>query len=141
MNPIERAIEAAGFTSFARVLQASPYGALLESGGPYTIFAPIDEAFSKFPHATIEDMIADGGNLLRSVAAYHFAAGKVMAKRFAGTRIRAVTYGGQPLVIDGRNGLRVNTAKLVKPDLIVGACVVHGVDSVLWPREPAVAVR
>jgi uncharacterized surface protein with fasciclin (FAS1) repeats len=139
MNPIERAIDEAGYRSFARLLQASPFGALLESGGPYTIFAPSDEAFEKFPHASIDDLIADGGDLLRAVAGYHFAAGKVMSKRFSGKRIRAVTYGGQPLVIDGRNGLRVNTAKLVAPDIAAGACVVHGIDSVLWPREPAVA--
>ncbi len=139
MNAIPDAIEAAGLTACARMLRASPFGELLESGGPYTIFAPTDVAFEKFPGASIERLVEDDPALLRAVAGYHFAAGKVMSKRFAGTRIRAVTYGGQSLVIDGRGGLRVNAATVVQPDLVVGACVVHGIDGVLWPREPAAA--
>ncbi|HVY86059.1 MAG TPA: fasciclin domain-containing protein [Caulobacterales bacterium] len=139
MNAIHEALSGAGFNAFTRMLKASPFGAQLENGGPFTIFAPTDEAFDKFPVASLDRLIDGKPDLLTAVAGYHFAVGKVLSKRFAGARIRAVTYGGQSLIIDGKSGLRVNTANLVRPDIIAGACVIHGIDSVLWPREPAVA--
>jgi uncharacterized surface protein with fasciclin (FAS1) repeats len=63
-----------------------------------------------------------------------------MATRFAGKRIRAVMYSGGDCIIDGKDGLKVNGANLVTPDIISGACVIHGIDGVLWPREPAAAL-
>jgi uncharacterized surface protein with fasciclin (FAS1) repeats len=77
--------------------------------------------------------------LLHAVAGYHFAAGKVLSSRFIGKRIRAVTYGGDSVLIDGKNGLRVGAANLVRPDILAGSSVIHGIDGVLWPREPAAA--
>lgn len=136
MNELETAIEAAGFAVFAQAIAESDYGQVLASGGPYTIFAPTDAAFDKFSQGSLEHM-RDDLKLLRSVVGYHFAAGKVLSQRFADKRIRAATYSGESLVIDGRNGLYVNKAKLVQPDIIIGACVLHGIDGVLWPREPA----
>jgi uncharacterized surface protein with fasciclin (FAS1) repeats len=141
MIMITNAIEAAGFGAFARMLRASSFGDLLQSGGPYTIFAPIDAAFSKLPLGAFRTLMEADENQLRSVAGYHFAAGKVVSARFVGKRIRAVTYGGQSLIIDGRDGLRVNTASIAQPDVLVGACVVHGIDDVLRPREPEVLAR
>ncbi|MET0181248.1 MAG: fasciclin domain-containing protein [Caulobacterales bacterium] len=141
MSTIASAIESAGFGAFARMLRASRFADLLESGGPYTIFAPTDAAFAKFPKGAFRTLMEADEVLLHSVASYHFAAGKVMSARFSGKRIRAVTYGGQSLIIDGRNGLRVNMTAMVAPDLYNGACVVHGIDGVLWPRQPEVVAR
>lgn len=135
------AIESAGFSVFARMLRMSRFGELLQSGGPYTIFAPTDAAFLKFPPGAFKTLMEADEKLLRSVAGYHFAAGKVVSAQFVGKRIRAVTYGGQSLIIDGRRGLRVNTALMAQPDVLVGACVVHGIDGVLWPREPEAIAR
>lgn len=138
MSSVEDDIEAAGFSAFAEALRASPYGQTLDGGGPFTIFAPSDEAFAKFSQTAL-DRLHDDEALLRAVIGYHFAAGKVMAGRFAGKRIRAVMYAGGDCIIDGKNGLKVNGANLTRPDVVAGACVVHGVDAVLWPREPALA--
>lgn len=139
MSSIEDAIETAGFAAFADSLRASPYGETLDSGGPFTIFAPDDAAFARFSPEAL-DRLHDDEALLRAVVGYHFAAGKVMAARFAGKRIRAVMYAGGDVVIDGKTtGLRVNGVKLTKPDITAGACVIHGIDAVLWPREPAAA--
>jgi uncharacterized surface protein with fasciclin (FAS1) repeats len=138
MNEIERAIEAAGYKVFAEAVAESDYGQVLASGKPYTIFAPTDAAFAKFPDSSLEHL-RDDMKLLRSVVGYHFAAGKVLAQRFAGKRIRAKTYAGESLVIEDLGGLHVNKARLVQADLIIGACVLHGIDGVLWPLEPAQA--
>ena len=138
MSSVEDNIEAAGFSVFAEALRASPYGETLDGGGPFTIFAPDDAAFAKFSQAALE-RLHDDDALLRAVIGYHFAAGRVMAGRFAGKRIRAVMYAGGDCIVDGKNGLKVNAANLTRPDIIAGACVVHGVDAVLWPRAPAPA--
>jgi uncharacterized surface protein with fasciclin (FAS1) repeats len=85
----------------------------------------------------LNHLINGDAALLRAVVGYHFAAGRVLSKRFTGKRIRAVTYGGQALLIEDKNGLRINKAALTNPDIISGASVIHGIDGVLWPREAA----
>lgn len=136
MSMIEDAAQEAGLGVFAEALRASPYGDVLDGGGPYTVFAPTDAAFTRVP---LEQLLHGNEVLMRSVIGYHFAVGKVMARRFKGARIRATMYAGGHVIIDGRSGLRVNSANLVQPDIVVGACVLHGIDEVLWPREPAMA--
>jgi uncharacterized surface protein with fasciclin (FAS1) repeats len=71
------------------------------------------------------------------VLGYHFAAGKVSTALLSGKRIRAVMQAGGDVIIDGRTGLRVNAARLVKPDLNSRNGVVHGIDALLWPRQAA----
>lgn len=140
MNNVETAIEAAGFRAFARALSECFYGDVIESGGPYTIFAPTDGAFAKVSKSSLA-LLEEDAKLLRAVVGYHFAAGKVVAKQFAGRRIRASTYTGETLLITDDGGLHVNKANLVQPDIMIGACVLHGIDGVLWPREHAAATR
>ncbi len=137
MSLIEDAVEAAGFAAFADALRASPYGEVLDSGAPYTIFAPTDAAFEKFSPEARDRLLRENEGLLRAVLGYHFAAGKVTSARFNGKRIRAVMYAGGDVVIDGKHGLRVNGANLVTPDVAVGNSVLHGIDGVLWPQEPS----
>ncbi|MGD9816427.1 MAG: fasciclin domain-containing protein [Hyphomonadaceae bacterium] len=135
---IEHDLDAAGFGTFAGLLRKSRYLEALDGGGPFTVFAPSEAAFAKFPHGVMAALQSgDDDVLLRSMVAHHFAAGKVMARRFTGKRIRAAMYGGHSLIIDGRNGLRVDTANLVQPDIVSGESVVHGIDAVLWPPETA----
>jgi uncharacterized surface protein with fasciclin (FAS1) repeats len=140
MSSIEDAIEAAGFGAFAEALRESPYGEVIDSGGDYTVFAPTNAAFEKFPAASLEHLLHGDEALLRNVLGYHFASGRVRSASFRGKRIRASMYAGGHLIIDGRNGLRVDRANLTQPDVIAGACVVHGIDAVLWPQTHAMAV-
>jgi uncharacterized surface protein with fasciclin (FAS1) repeats len=136
MSSIEEALESAGFAQFADALRASPYGEVLDRGGAYTIFAPTEQAFEKFSMESMDRLLHGDEALMLAVMGYHFASGKVMSASFKGKRIRAVMYAGGDLIIDGKSGLRVNGANLIKPDLAVGSCVIHGIDGVLWPREP-----
>lgn len=139
MAQVDDAIEDAGLHAFARLLRAGSFSELLKGATPFTIFAPTDDAFTRFPH-DVDRVIANDA-MLRALVGYHFAPGKVMAKRFAGARIRAVTFGGQSLIIDGRSGVRINAANLVTPDIVVGASVIHAIDEVLRPLEPVAAKR
>lgn len=139
MSSVEDALETAGYGAFANALRQSPYGEVLESGGPYTIFAPSDAAFEKFPSEALGRLLHGDEALLRAVLGYHFASGKVMSRQFKGRRIRARMYAGGDLIIDGAGALKVGNAGLVQADLVIGACVVHGIDGVLWPRAPVQA--
>lgn len=126
-----------GFHIFATALRTSHHFAKLEGDGPFTMFAPTDAAFQKFSAAALDRLLNQDRHVLQAVLGYHFAAGKVTSARLAGKRIRAVMHSGGDVIIDGRTGLRVNSAQLVKPDLMARNGVVHGVDGVLWPREAA----
>lgn len=121
--------------TFARALRAGPHSAVLNAGGPFTVFAPTDAAFAKFPKESLDRLLHGDGALMRTVIGYHFAAGKVRSAQFKGKRIRAVMYAGGDVIIDGRTGLRVNRAHLTVPDIRAGDCVlIHGIDGVLWPE-------
>jgi len=130
----------AGFYTFASALRSSDHFKTLEGAGPFTVFAPSDAAFKQFSPAALDRLLKEDRDLLNVVLGYHFAAGRVATARFAGKRIRAVMHAGGDVIIDGRSGLRVNTARLVKPDLAAGNGVIHGIDAVLWPRAPAAAI-
>ena len=127
----------AGFHIFANALRGSAHFESLEGEGPFTMFAPSDEAFRKFAPAALDKLLHDDVNLLAAVLGYHFAKGKVAMNRFVGKRIRAVMSAGGDVRIDGRLGLRVNAARMVKPDLDARNGVVHGIDGVLWPSQLA----
>jgi uncharacterized surface protein with fasciclin (FAS1) repeats len=126
-----------GFHIFANALRASDHAAKLEGAGPFTMFAPTDAAFQTFSPAALDALLNGDRDHLNLVLGYHFAAGKVMTAKLAGKRIRAVMHAGGDVIIDGRTDLRVNAAKLVKPDLEARNGVVHGISSVLSPREVA----
>lgn len=130
----------AGFYTFAAALRESDYIAALEGPGPFTVFAPSDEAFKKFSIAALDNLLRHDRERLHIVLGYHFAAGKVGSARLAGKHIRAVMRAGGDVMIDGRTGLKVNTARLFKPDLEASNGVVHGIDTVLWPREIAASI-
>lgn len=133
MNAIE-VLRAAGFNAFAEALVASSYRDVIGGGG-FTIFAPSDGAFAKFPGDGVDRMLNGDEALLKAVLGYHFAKGRVRSEQFLGKRIRAVMYAAGDVIVDGRNGLRVNGANLVEPDIDAGASIVHGIDGVLWPRS------
>jgi len=125
----------AGFHIFASALRSSEHSDKLEDAGPFTMFAPTDAAFKRFTPAALDKFLHKDRKLLNVVLGYHFAAGKVSTALLSGKRIRAVMQAGGDVIIDGRTGLRVNAARLIKPDLECRNGVVHGIDALLWPRQ------
>lgn len=133
--PIVAAIDQAGYHTFASALRSTDLMRVLEKAGPFTVFAPNDAAFDKFSRGARDRLLESDKHLLRSVLAYHFAAGKVAAARFSGKYLNAVTHQGDALVIDGRGKqMLVNKAALVDPDLRAANGIIHGIDGVLWPK-------
>lgn len=138
------AAEATGrYGSFLRALEAAGMLETLRAPGPFTVFAPNDDAFEKLPSSTRAGLLSGADKSeAETVLGYHIAQGSVSAQRFAGKRIRAVTMSGGTLLIDGAAApFTINGARCTEPDLRASNGVLHGIDSVLWPREPGVSAR
>lgn len=109
---------------------------LLQGAGPFTVFAPTDKAFAKFPRSTLARLMKPAHReLLVKVVGYHLALGAVRSRALAGKRFRAKTHAGSDLRIDGvGDAILVNSAPIVLPDLVASNGVLHGIDHVLWPK-------
>lgn len=129
----------AGFHVFATALRASTYASQLEALGPFTVFAPSDAAFGALSKAALDQLLHEDNERLQIVLGYHIAAGRMTTQLLTDKRIRGAMQAGGDVIIDGRSGMKVNTARLVKPDLMARNGVVHGIDALLWPREKAAA--
>jgi uncharacterized surface protein with fasciclin (FAS1) repeats len=130
----------AGFHIFATALRASDYFDNLEGAGPFTVFAPTDAAFKTLAPAVLDTLLHNDRERLHLLLGYHLAAGRVASSRFVGKRIRAVMHAGGDVIVDGRSGLKVNAARVCKPDLNARNGVVHGIDGLLNPRSVAAVV-
>jgi uncharacterized surface protein with fasciclin (FAS1) repeats len=124
------------FTAFLAAVAAAGMIDILRSAGPYTLFAPTDRAFAKFPASTLSKLMRPANRpLLSSVLGSHLAFGAAPSRMLAGKRYRARTLEGRDLRIDGRDEvLTVNGAPLSKPDIIASNGVLHGIEHVLWPK-------
>src|SRR5262245_12530571 len=94
MSNIHAVARAGGFEEFVSALRIANLIETIESAGPFTVFAPSDEVFETDDRGAIRKLLNGGRTRLRAVLKNHIAAGKVVARQFAGKRIRAVTLGG-----------------------------------------------
>jgi uncharacterized surface protein with fasciclin (FAS1) repeats len=106
----------------------------LKGKGPFTVFAPTDEAFAKLPAGTVESLLANPDKL-RQVLTYHVVAGKVTAADVVKLS-RAKTVQGQEAVIKVSGGrVKIDNANVVKTDIMTSNGVIHVIDSVILPRN------
>lgn len=131
-NIVETAIEAGSFKTLVTAVQAAGLVDTLSGTGPFTVFAPTDEAFAKIPKETLDAVLADKAKLA-AILTYHVVAGKVMASDVTGLT-SAKTVQGDEVKIDTENGVMINDAKVVKADIECTNGVIHVIDSVLMPR-------
>jgi uncharacterized surface protein with fasciclin (FAS1) repeats len=130
-NLIETAIEAGNFKTLIKAVQEAGLVDVLSSEGPYTIFAPNDEAFSKLPNGTLENIIQDKEKLT-NLLTYHVIPNKVMANDVINLKKTGTVYGKQ-LSIDTKNGVKIGKAKVIKTDIECTNGVIHVIDEVLIP--------
>ena len=129
---VDTAIAAGDFKTLATALQAASLIDTLKGKGPFTVFAPTDEAFAKIPKADLDALLKDKAKLIR-VLTYHVVPGRVMAKDVAMLK-EAKTVEGGALRIDTSSGVKVNGASVVKADIEASNGVIHVIDSVILPR-------
>jgi uncharacterized surface protein with fasciclin (FAS1) repeats len=131
-NLVQTAASAGQFKTLVMLVQRAGLAQTLQKPGPYTVFAPTDAAFKKVPKATLSALLADKAKL-RSVLLYHVVAGKVTAAA-AAKLSSAKTLDGERVRIRATSaGVFVNTAKVVKPDVMASNGVIHVINSVLIP--------
>jgi uncharacterized surface protein with fasciclin (FAS1) repeats len=130
-NIVETAREAGSFTTLLAAVDAAGLGETLAGGGPFTVFAPSDEAFAKLPAGTVESLLADPAKLT-DVLTYHVVAGRVTASDAAGL-LSAPTVQGSDLPISIDGGVHVGDANVVSADIEASNGVIHVIDRVLLP--------
>ena len=130
---VETAVAAGSFTTLAKALEAAGLVETLKGEGPYTVFAPTDEAFAKLPAGTLDALLADKAKLTQ-VLTYHVVAGKVGAKDVAALT-SAKTVNGQELAIAAKDGkVTVGNATVTQADVPASNGVIHVIDTVLLPE-------
>ena len=129
---VETAIDAGSFKTLVAAVTAAGLVDTLNGVGPFTVFAPSDDAFAKLPAGTVEELLKDKDKLVK-ILTYHVVAGKVMAKDVS-TMKSAKTVQGEDIAIDATNGVMVNDAKVVKADIECSNGVIHVIDTVLMPK-------
>jgi len=131
---VDTAVAAGSFTTLAKALTAADLVATLKGPGPYTVFAPTDEAFAKLPPATLESLLKPENKAkLKRVLTYHVVPGKVMAADVVKVG-SAKAVSGDPLPIKASGGaVTVGNAHVVKADIAASNGVIHVIDTVLLP--------
>lgn len=129
---VTTAVEAGSFTTLARALTAAGLVETLKGPGPFTVFAPTDEAFAKLPPGTLEALLADKAKLVQ-VLTYHVVPGDVRSADVVKLS-QARTVQGQSVTISTRGGVKVDNANVVKTDIVATNGVIHVIDAVILPQ-------
>ena len=130
-NIVETARDAGSFTTLLAAVDAAGLGETLAEGGPFTVFAPTDEAFAELGAGTVESLLADPAKLA-DVLTYHVVPGRVSAAE-AAVMSSAPTVQGTDLPLAANGGVEVGDAHVVTADIEASNGVIHVIDRVLLP--------
>ena len=130
---VDTAVAAGSFNTLVEAVKAAELVETLKGEGPFTVFAPTDAAFAKLPEGTLEALLADKAKLT-AILTYHVVPGKVMAADVVKLK-SAKTVQGQAVKINAGQGVMVDSANVVKTDIVTSNGVIHVIDSVLIPSE------
>ncbi|MFY8083382.1 MAG: fasciclin domain-containing protein [Rubrivivax sp.] len=128
---VDTAVAAGSFKTLATALQAAGLVDTLKGKGPFTVFAPTDDAFAKIPKADLDALLKDKAKLT-AVLTYHVVPGKVMAKDVKAGKVKTVQ--GSELTIGTTGGVTVDNAKVTKTDIAASNGVIHVIDTVVMPK-------
>jgi uncharacterized surface protein with fasciclin (FAS1) repeats len=131
---VDTAMSTGIFSTLVNAITVTGLDTALKSPGPFTVFAPSDEAFSKLPSGTVESLLEDVLTL-RKILEYHVVSGKITADEVVKLNI-ATTVAGEDVEIDASNGrVKINDAQVVTPDVVADNGVIHIIDLVLLPAS------
>lgn len=132
---VDTAVSAGSFSTLVAALKAAGLVDTLRGEGPFTVFAPTDEAFAKLPEGTVASLLKpENLGKLQSILTYHVVSGKVMAADVMNLK-SAKTVNGQAITISTGDGVKVDGAKVLKTDIECSNGVIHVIDSVILPPE------
>ncbi|WP_420841785.1 fasciclin domain-containing protein [Halomonas alimentaria] len=132
---VDTAVEAGQFETLVAAVQAADLVETLKGEGPYTVFAPTDEAFAALPEGTVESLLEEENrDQLQAILTYHVVSGKIMAED-AMAADSATTVQGQDLTITTMDGsVMIDDATVIQADIETSNGVIHVIDSVLMPE-------
>ena len=128
---VDTAVKAGNFKTLVAAVQAAGLVDTLKGPGPFTVFAPTDEAFAKIPKATLGALLKDKAALTK-VLTYHVVPGKVMAKDVKAGMVKTVQ--GSSITVATTGGVKVDAANVVKTDIAADNGVIHVIDTVIMPK-------
>ncbi|MFN0069544.1 MAG: fasciclin domain-containing protein [Limisphaerales bacterium] len=132
---VATAVEAGSFKTLVAAVKAADLVATLQSPGPFTVFAPTDEAFAKLPAGTVENLLKPENKAkLQAVLKYHVVSGKVLAADVKPGQVATVQGGKLTIAVkDGK--VMVDSATVIKTDVMASNGVIHVIDTVVLPKE------
>ncbi|MEQ9175759.1 fasciclin domain-containing protein [Roseovarius indicus] len=133
MDVVDTAVNADGFETLVAAVEAAGLVETLKGEGPFTVFAPTDEAFAALPEGTVEDLLLpENKDQLTAILTYHVVPGKVMSGDLS-DGMTAATVEGSEVTIMTEGGVMVNDANVVQPDIEASNGVIHVIDKVIMP--------
>jgi uncharacterized surface protein with fasciclin (FAS1) repeats len=129
---VDTAVAAGSFNTLVAAVKAAGLVDTLKSPGPFTVFAPTDEAFAKLPEGTVEALLKDKEKLT-AILTYHVVPGKLMAADVV-SKSSLKTVQGQSLKVSTDGGAKIDNANIVKTDIAASNGVIHVIDSVVLPK-------
>jgi uncharacterized surface protein with fasciclin (FAS1) repeats len=139
---VETAAAVNSFNTLIAAVKAAGLVETLKSPGPFTVFAPTDEALAKLPAGTVESLLKpeNKANLV-AILTYHVVPGEIMAGDITGQRANVQTVEGQSLPVNATNGVRVDNATVTSADVGASNGVIHVIDTVMLPKSQQVIRR
>lgn len=136
---VETANHAGNFRLFLQALEAAGLKNTLKETGPFTILAPVDDAFLKIPQTKLHDLFkTENRESLRSLLRNHIIPGKLLSGEMK-EHDEMSSMNAEDLIIESHTGLWVNEAQVITPDLKASNGVIHGIDAVIMPQTQAAA--
>src|SRR5579862_3434414 len=132
-NIVDTMIDAGNFTTLAAAINSAGLTVDLAAKGPFTVFAPTDEAFKKLPAGAYDNLLKDTGKL-KAVLNYHIVSGYFMAKDLRGGEV-ATAQGTPMTAVVSTSEVRVNGALVSNADIVATNGIVHGIDAVILPKS------
>ena len=133
---VDTAVSAGSFGTLVAAVQAAGLVDTLKGDGPFTVFAPTDEAFAALPEGTVENLLKpENKEQLIAILTYHVVSGKVMSGDIAGKAMDVTTVNGAMAKVDATNGVMIDAATVVAADVEASNGVIHVIDQVILPSS------
>ncbi|MEP2782342.1 MAG: fasciclin domain-containing protein [Pseudoruegeria sp.] len=133
---VDTAVDAGSFNTLVAAVQAADLVDTLKGEGPFTVFAPTDDAFAALPEGTVETLLMpENKDKLVAILTYHVIPGKVMAADIAGKKMDVKTVNGRMAMVDAMSGVMIDNATVVQADIAASNGVIHVIDAVILPKE------
>ncbi len=132
---VDTAVAAGSFSTLVAAVTAAGLVDTLKGEGPFTVFAPTDEAFAALPAGTVEDLVKpENKDKLTAILTLHVLSGAVHSADISGKTLSPASVNGEALDVDGTDGVTVNGANVVTADIACTNGVIHVIDAVLLPK-------